>query len=120
MRYIISLCMYMGLMVGAVWGAAMPPTVCNFGDPAFEKLSHQKVSFDIPEHFMVGQENFVIIKLEKPTLPSGYMVSVLTDIIRSPSSKPEVQGWYPKTSIKPLEKGEHELKITVNLIYKGS
>ncbi len=119
MRYVIFLCLYLGLAIGNCWGVTSP-TVCNFADPAFETLSHQKVSFEIPKDFRVGQENFVIITLEKPDLPSGYMIRVATETIQSPPIRPEIQGWYPKSMIKPLEQGDYEIKIDVHLIYKGS
>ena len=69
---------------------------------------------------MVGEENFVIIQLEKPELRSGYMVSVFVDTLTSPKGEPEVQGWYPKTSIKSLDEGVYEMSVRVNLMYKGS
>lgn len=101
------------------WGNP-PPSTCSFIDPHFEELSHQKVTLIEPKNYVVGEENFVIIQLEKPELPSGYMVSVFVDTLKSPNGDPEVQGWYPKTSIKPLDEGIHEMSVRVNLMYKGS
>lgn len=101
------------------WGFPAP-AVCNFGDPLFDELSHQKVSFEEPKEYNIGKENLVIIKLEKPKLPSGYMVSVFVDTLKSPRKKPDLQGWYPSTIIIPKEIGRHELSIRVNLMYKGS
>ena len=114
----------LGVMIGAfissfAWGNPAP-SVCNFGDPLFESLSHQAISIETPKEYKVGEENFVIIHLEKPDLPSGYRVTVLVDTLESPSQKPEIQGWYPKTSIKPLAKGKHVLTVRVNLVYKSS
>jgi len=116
LRLILSLC---GVFLSLAWGQPAPST-CSFGDPRFEELSHQNVVLIEPKNYVVGEENFVIIQLEKPNLPSGYMVSVFVDTIISPKSEPEVQGWYPKTSIKPLREGMYELSVRVNLMYKGS
>lgn len=96
------------------------PAMCNFGDPLFGELSHQNVRFEEPKEYKVGKENLVIIKFEKPNLPSGYMVSVFVETLKSPKQKPETQGWYPSTIIIPKETGHHELGIQVNLMYKGS
>lgn len=112
------------LMVWALWscawGSMAAPNVCSFGDPEFGTLSHQHVEIQEPSAYHVGEENFVIIKLEKPELPSGYMVRVFVDTLQAPKEEPEVQGWYPKTSIKPLVEGKYELLVRVNLMYKGS
>ena len=116
LRYLISIC---GLLLAFSWGKP-PPITFGFSDPLFEELSHQNVIFNEPQNYIVNEENFVIIQLEKPTFPSGYMLSVLVDTITSPDSEPEIQGWYPKTSIKPLKEGFYELSIRVNLMYKGS
>lgn len=109
----------LGVICSCSWGSPAP-AACNFGDPMFETLSHQKVHFDLPNQFLVGKENLVIIQLENPNLPSGYMVSVLTETLKAPKVRPELQGWYPKTVIKPLERGIHEIALHVNLIYKSS
>ena len=106
-------------IISCAWGNPAP-SVCNFSDPVFESLSHQKVVIKEPESYTVDEENFVIIQLEKPDLPSGYRVTVLMDTVESPSQKPEIQGWYPKTTIVPKEKGAHVIAMRVNLIYKGS
>jgi len=116
LRLILSLC---GVFLSLAWGQIAPST-CSFGDPLFSELSHQKAVLIEPKNYVVGEENFVIIQLEKPDLPSGYMVSVFVDTIKSPKSEPEVQGWYPKTNIKPLKEGFYELSVRVNLMYKGS
>jgi hypothetical protein len=114
--YIVSL---FSFILTHSWGSPAP-AMCNFGDPLFGELSHQKVSFEKPTAYKVDKENLVIIKLENPHLPSGYMVSVFVDILKSPKKKPETQGWYPSTIIMPKEAGVHELGIQVNLMYKGS
>lgn len=119
MQYLLSLFILVGVIHSYSWGSPAP-AVCNFGDPMFETLSHQKVHFELPKQFLVGEDNLVIIQLEKPNLPSGYIVSVITDNIKTPKKKPELQGWYPRTIIKPLEKGVHEISLQVNLIYKSS
>ena len=115
----IAWCMLWALL-GCAWGSMGAPSVCSFGDPQFGELSHQHVEIEEPAQYRVGEENFVIIKLEKPDLPSGYFVNVLVDTPESPSSLPVMQGWYPKTSIRPLSEGRHVIGIRVNLIYKSS
>lgn len=119
MKYLLSLLTLLGVICSYSWGSPAP-AVCNFGDPMFETLSRQNVRFELPKQFLVGQENLVIIHLEKPNLPSGYMVSVLVDTLKAPKTRPELQGWYPKTVIKPLKSGVHEIALHVNLIYKSS
>jgi hypothetical protein len=119
MKYLLSLFILVGVIHSHSWGSPAP-AVCNFGDPMFETLSHQKVHFELPKQFLVGEDNLVIIHLEKPNLPSGYIVSVITDNIKTPKKRPTLQGWYPKTIIKPLDRGIHEISLQVNLIYKGS
>lgn len=119
MKKVISIFSLIALMLSYTWGS-QGPVSCSFGDPLFDELSHQKVSFEEPKEYLVGKENLVIIKLEKPNLPSGYMVSVFVDTLKSPRKKPDAQGWYPSTIIIPKEIGKHALSIRVNLMYKGS
>ena len=83
MKSLLSLLTLFGVICSYSWGSPAP-AVCNFGDPMFETLSHQTVRIELPKQFLVGQENLVIIHLEKPTLPSGYMVSVLVDTLKAP------------------------------------
>ncbi|MDD4505940.1 MAG: hypothetical protein PHE60_06190 [Sulfurospirillaceae bacterium] len=119
MKRFLSIVTLISSILSFSWGSPAP-AVCSFGDPLFDELSHQKVSFEEPKEYKVGKENLVIIKLEKPKLPSGYMVSVFVDTLKSPKQKPEAQGWYPTTIIIPKGVGKHELSIQVNLMYKGS
>ena len=119
MKQFIVMLTFLMAFISYSWGAPAP-VVCTFGDPMFGELSHQKVIFKEPKEYTVGKENLVIIELEKPNVPSGYMVSVFVAIVKSPKQKPQSQGWYPSTIIVPKEKGKHELNIQVNLMYKGS
>ena len=119
MKRFLCIILLLSLIFTCNWGSPAPVT-CNFGDPLFAELSHQNVSFEEPKEYKVGKENLVIIKFEKPNLPSGYMVSVFVDTLKSPKKKPETQGWYPTTIIIPKEAGAHELGLQVNLMYKGS
>ena len=116
---LLTLVLAYSVVFSYAWGNP-PPSTCSFGDPHFEALSHQNVTLIEPKSYVVGEENFVIIQPEKPELPSGYMVSVFVDTLTSPKGEPEVQGWYPKTSIKPLDEGVYEMSVRVNLMYKGS
>ena len=98
------------------------PSIGNFTDPLFYTFSHQQVDILPPSEYKVGKENIILLRLEKPDLPSGYRVSVLLDVLKSPSSSspPKMQGWYPKTTIIPTVKGEYIIGVHVNLIYKSS
>lgn len=107
------------LIITTAWGDSSSSS-CAFYDPLFDTLSHQKVKIQQPKHYYSNQENFVIIELEKPHLPIGYMVRVLVEDLKYPVTPPSIEPWYPNTMIKPLNRGTYEMVMSVNLLYRSS
>lgn len=102
-------------------GANSTKTVCNITDQdEFKYYTNQKVAIKIPKNIMIGK-NYIEFILEKPNLPSGYIVSAFLDIISFPKGKkPEIEYGYPKSSIQIFQFGNYELQAKVNLVYRSS
>ena len=61
------------------------------------------------------------IVLEPPTVPSGFFVTSLVDVDRSPEGKrPKVVTGYPNIRVVCYEPGEYRLRVRINLIAKSS
>ncbi len=86
----------------------------------FDDYFSQKVEIVLPKTFKLG-ENKIKVVLEKPKMPSGFMVPIIFNLLESNSTiKPEVIGGYPKSTITIKEQGSYKFNLKVNLIYKTS
>ncbi|WP_072680103.1 hypothetical protein [Arcobacter sp. LA11] len=94
--------------------------VCPIVKKDFDYYSNQDVKVIIPSKFFIGK-NKIEIKLSESKLPSGYNIVAFIDIEHFTSKKePEVENGIPFSSIEFYEKGNYELLLNVNLIYRSS
>jgi len=69
----------------------------------------------------VGEPFFILLGLAPETLPPGYSVSILIDMIESPEgSKPEVLTGFPKTRLTMWQAGSYTIAVRVSLMSKSS
>jgi hypothetical protein len=80
---------------------------------AFVKNSEDKVRVDEPF--------FILLGLDPETLPSGYYLSTLVDIIESPDGvKPEILTGFPKIRLTMMQAGSYRFAVRVSLLSKSS
>lgn len=106
-----------------LFGEQSSPEVCPIDKVQkkdFDYYSNQKVEVTLPEKFSLGKNNIKIMLTEEE-YPSGYNVVAFVDIEESSSKKePEVENDIPISSIEFYEKGNYELLLQVNIIYRSS
>lgn len=108
------------LFLTSLFGGQSSPEVCPIDEKDFNYYSNQKVDVSIPSKFFLGK-NEIKIKLTETEYPSGYNVVAFIDVEESTAKiEPEVENDIPITSIEFLEKGEYELLLNVNIIYRSS
>ncbi len=93
---------------------------CLLLEDTFDDYSSQKVGVIIPKSFKIG-ENKIKVVLEKTNIPSGFMLTSIFDLIKFDGiKKPEFLSGYPISSLIIKEKGEYDINLKVNLVYKTS
>lgn len=103
-----------------LFGEKNSPEVCPIVKKDFNYYAEQKVDLIIPSVFSLGK-NLIEIKLSDAVLPSGYNIVAFIDVEEFSSKKePEVENAIPFSSVEFYEKGNYELLLNVNLIYRSS
>jgi protein-disulfide isomerase len=69
----------------------------------------------------VGEPYFIHLNLFPKTLPPGYTVSTLVDLLESPAgAKPEILTGFPAIQLKMMQPGAYKMAIRLSLITKSS
>lgn len=111
---------YLLLLLIPLFSLIAKDELCVILEDPFEKYSSQKIEIITPKEFIIG-ENSIKVVLSKPKMPSGFMVPVIFDFLKSNANiKPEIISGYPESIITIKEKATYEFKIKVNLVYKSS
>lgn len=68
-----------------------------------------------------GKPYFIHLNLFPETLPPGYTVSTLVDLLEYPAgAKPEITPGFPKIQLKMMQAGTYKMSIRLSLITKSS
>lgn len=68
-----------------------------------------------------GEPYFIHLNLFPETLPSGYTVSTLVDLLDYPiGAKPEILPGFPAIQLKMMQAGTYKMSIRLSLINKSS
>jgi len=69
----------------------------------------------------VGEPFFLLLGLNPMTLPPGYTLSTLVDVLESPDgARPEILTGYPKTRLTMMNAGSYRIAIRISLMSKSS
>lgn len=68
-----------------------------------------------------GEPYFIHLNLFPETLPPGYTVSTLVDLLEHPTgAKPEILPGFPAIQLKMMQAGTYNISIRLSLITKSS
>lgn len=69
----------------------------------------------------VGQPFFLLLSLNPETLPIGYSVSILIDVLESPEDEnPDILTGYPQSRLTMRQAGTYKFSVRVALMSKSS
>ena len=69
----------------------------------------------------VGEPFFILLGLNPETLPPGYSVSTLVDVLESPGgAKPQILTGFPKIRMTMMQAGSYRIAIRISLVSKSS
>ena len=76
---------------------------------------------DYPEVVPVGEPFFIQVRLDPETLPAGYFVSTLVNVLQSPEgAKPAVLPGFPDIRLILDRPGKYLIEVRVSLVNKSS
>ncbi|MEE4240885.1 MAG: hypothetical protein V2I36_05435 [Desulfopila sp.] len=69
----------------------------------------------------VGEPYFIHLNLYPQTLPPGYSISTLVDLLEHPTgAKPEILPGFPKIRLRMMQAGIYKMTVRLSLITKSS
>ena len=87
-------------------------------------VTHEPYSVTIApgeEKAYAGEPYFIHLNLFPETLPPGYTVSTLVDLLEYPTgAKPEILPGFPAIQLKMMQAGTYKISIRLSLITKSS
>lgn len=105
----------LALPPGALAGAA-DASVCPLTTPVFTARLDAK-SYATA----VGQPARLRVRLNPRTVPEGFFVTSIIDVLSGPpGQKPRILTGHPVSDVTPREPGAYRLRVLVNLIAKSS